>query len=163
MRRLIVLRHAKSSWKSDVQSDHARPLNKRGKHDAPRVAARLDNLGWTPDYVLCSDARRASDTLDLMLPVFSSAPEVDYLSVLYHAGAQHVGSELARLPDEAATVMVVGHNPGWERVVEWLTDRSIMLKTCTAVLMEIEAPTWRDALTHAPTWNLHEVIYPKEL
>ena len=163
MRRLIVLRHAKSSWKSDARSDHARPLNARGRNDAPRVAARLDNLDWTPDYVLCSDACRTSETVELMLPVFSHRPEVEYLSSLYHAGVKRLGAELARLPDEVGTAMAVGHNPGWERVVEWLCDQSMTLKTGTAVLLATEAPTWQAALAHAPAWLLYEAIYPKEL
>ena len=64
MLRLLVIRHAKSSWKDASLSDHERPLNKRGKRDAPRVADAIKKMDWVPDHVLCSDARRAVDTFD---------------------------------------------------------------------------------------------------
>ena len=66
-KRLLVTRHAKSSWKSGEDSDHARPLNKRGRRDAPRVAAHLVGLGWVPEQVLSSDSQRTRETLGLML------------------------------------------------------------------------------------------------
>ena len=57
-RRLMVMRHAKSSWKSQVPTDHERPLNERGRRDAARVGKRLAELGWVPDFVVSSDSRR---------------------------------------------------------------------------------------------------------
>ncbi len=78
--RLIIMRHAKSDWNSGAASDHARPLNKRGRRDAPRVANRLGELGWQPDYVISSDSRRTRETLELMLPHLNhgSDPTVDF-------------------------------------------------------------------------------------
>ena len=66
-RRLIVMRHAKSSWKSDAETDHLRPLNKRGRDSAPLVAARLVELGWIPEAVYSSDSLRTRETWDGMM------------------------------------------------------------------------------------------------
>ncbi|MBK6580418.1 MAG: histidine phosphatase family protein [Sandaracinaceae bacterium] len=63
MRRLLLTRHAKSDWSTEAPDDHARPLNKRGRRDAPRVGALVQSLGWRPELVLCSSAQRALETL----------------------------------------------------------------------------------------------------
>jgi len=162
-RRLIVLRHAKSSWKTDAPTDHDRPLNRRGRHDAPRVARRLAELDWLPQRILSSDSARTRETLKLMADRLGGDTPIDYLRSLYHAGADAVGPELAKLPVEVTTAMIVGHNPGWEDVVQWLAGESVRLATGTAALLETSGASWADALARAPAWRLHDVIRPKEL
>ena len=66
MKRLIVMRHAKSDWGTNAPTDHARPLNKRGQRDAPRVAQRLVELDWLPQYIVSSDSTRTRETYELM-------------------------------------------------------------------------------------------------
>ncbi len=78
-RRIIVMRHAKSSWKSDAPDDHSRPLNRRGRRDAPRVAQELARRGWVPERVFSSDARRTRQTWEIMAPYFENAPQVRWL------------------------------------------------------------------------------------
>ena len=74
-RRIIVMRHAKSSWKSGARDDHARPLNKRGRRDAPRIAARLAELGWVPERVISSDSERTRQTWARMEEAFDLPPD----------------------------------------------------------------------------------------
>lgn len=163
VRRLVVMRHAKSSWGSDAPSDHARPLNKRGRQDAPRIAARLVELGWAPQHVLSSDALRTRETFERMLPHFSNEPTVEFLSELYHSGPNDVANLLPQVPQTVTQAMVLGHNPGWEGVVQWLSDQAITMTTANAALLEIDAETWPSAIEKCGSWQLVDVLRPKEL
>jgi phosphohistidine phosphatase SixA len=162
-RRLIVMRHAKSSWDSEAATDHDRPLNDRGRHDAPRVAARLVELGWTPQVVLSSDARRTRETFDAMKVALPALRGVEFVPTLYHAGTEAINDALLAVPDDVQTVLVLGHNPGWQLAVHWLTGESIEMKTATAVLMECDAADWPGTTTRREQWRLVETIYPREL
>ncbi|MGE0706912.1 MAG: histidine phosphatase family protein [Planctomycetota bacterium] len=163
LRRLIVMRHAKSSWKDVGQTDHERPLNKRGRQDAPRVGERLAALGWRPERVLSSDARRTRETCELLCGEWEPAPEVSFHEELYLAGPSTVADLLRELPDELETALVLGHNDGWEHVVAWLSGRREHLTTANAALLSLEAASWSAAVDAAPGWTLHEVVRPKEL
>jgi len=162
-KRLLVTRHAKSSWKSGADGDHARPLNKRGRRDAPRVAAHLVGLGWVPERVLSSDSQRTRETLGLMLEVLEPEPEVEFSRELYLAGPQEVAEALAEVSDSVETLMVLGHNNGWEDVVAWLSGEIVQLTTANAALLSCSEATWTEALAAAGEWTLHEVVRPKEL
>lgn len=161
--RLIVMRHAKSSWQEPGQADHDRPLNLRGQRDAPLVAQRIVELGWSPRLVLSSNARRTRETYALMEPAFSETTPVEFLSELYLAGLNEVRHALAAAPYGNQPVLVLGHNPGWEEMVQWCTDDSIDLPTGCAVLMESESDGWQAALAKRGRWRTHEVIRPREL
>jgi phosphohistidine phosphatase SixA len=158
-RRFIIMRHAKSSWDSGAEADHDRPLNDRGRRDAPRVARRLNELGWVPQFILSSDARRTRETCGLMLPEWEEGIEVDFLAALYLAGSSSLQDELPRVSDEVETLLAVGHNPGWEEVVHRLSGDSITMKTASAALMESECPTWGDAFRQA--WSVVDVVHPR--
>ena len=161
-RRLIVLRHAKSSWNAGAASDHERPLNRRGRADAPRVAAELAARGWIPEIGVCSDSQRTRETWQRMSASFPDA-EVRFSRGLYHASREAVSGVLCGLSDEIGCVMVVGHNPGWESVVEWLSEQVVTLTTCNAALLSTTATTWARAEQLAGIWTLDSVIRPREL
>lgn len=111
MRRLLLARHAKSSWSDIGLTDHDRPLNGRGRRAAPIVAAALDGRGFIPDIVYSSTSRRTRDTWTLMEPRFGGLPRVEYLPELYHASPRAVLDVVAGAPRAANTLMVLGHNP----------------------------------------------------
>lgn len=161
-RRLILMRHAKSAWDTDAPSDHERPLNKRGRRDAPRVGQRLADLGWSPELVLSSDSTRTKETWDRMCRAFER-PRVCFLPSLYGAGVHAVQDALANVPEEIATVMVLGHNPGWEEVLVFLTNQQVPMTTANAALLVIDADSWADAATQRGRWQLDQVIRPKEI
>ena len=94
-RRLIIMRHAKSSWNSPAATDHARPLNKRGQHDAPRVGTALVEQDWTPDLVLSSDSQRTRETFAGMTESFPGGIEVRFLSSFYHGGLNAIREEVS--------------------------------------------------------------------
>lgn len=160
-RRLILMRHAKSSWKEPGQEDHARPLNQRGRRDAPRVAERLVELGWTPDVVLLSDAERTRETWTLMRPLFQPLPRVDERSDLYLAGLERIRAALVGVNPGVGTVLVLGHNPGWEDAASELLGEPITMTTANAVLLEGEGPSWTESLKGP--WTLAALLRPKEL
>ncbi|MBL4849168.1 MAG: histidine phosphatase family protein [Planctomycetes bacterium] len=167
-KRLLVTRHAKSSWKSGSMTDHERPLNGRGRRDAPRVAAHIVGLGWSPEFVISSDSQRTRETLALMAEVFEPEPRIEFTRDLYLAGPSDVQAALARVPDSVETVMVLGHNEGWEDVVTWLSGCSERLTTANAALLSWRPAaggpeSWSAALADAPGWTLHQVVRPKEL
>lgn len=162
-RRLIVMRHAKSSWKSDAVDDHSRPLNKRGRRDSPVVGGYLQTVGWLPELVLSSDSVRTRQTLELMMEHFDPRPQVEYLAPLYHGGIHALREALAGVSPELKTVMALGHNPGWEEAVAWLTGEDVRLTTANAALLESGGESWRSALQGEGAWHLIDVVRPKAL
>jgi phosphohistidine phosphatase SixA len=162
LRRLIIMRHAKSSWKGET-SDHDRPLSKRGRREAPVVAGQLEARGWSPELVVSSDSARTRETLARMVDQFNPWPQVEFTPALYLAGPHALREAVAGVPDEIATVMALGHNPGWEEAVAWLTDSRISLATADAALLESSGDSWREALREEGAWQLVDVIRPGEI
>ena len=126
------------------------------------VAARLLTLGWRPQYVLSSDSARTRQTWALMEPSLGEGAEVTFDARLYHGGLVDVRRYLAKLSD-ITTAMVIGHNPGWEDMVNCLAREEIRLTTCNAALLSLEAESWRRALALDGGWSLEALIRPKEL
>jgi len=119
MRRLLLLRHAKSSWTDASLRDHDRPLNGRGRAAAPRMGAFLRDQGLVPDLVLCSSALRTCETLArLGLP---DTIDVEVTRDLYLADATTVLDLVAAVDATVGTLMVVGHNPTTHEVAVALT------------------------------------------
>lgn len=164
-RRLIVMRHAKSSWSDSSLSDHERPLNDRGRREAPEVARRLIELDWVPEIIVSSDATRTRETWKRMKPVFADAdhtPLFHKTAELYLAGMDEAADALGELDDATRSVLLLGHNPGWEEVVAYLSGVSVTMTTANAVLLEGSGETWQDALERG-SWKIIEVIRPREL
>jgi phosphohistidine phosphatase len=161
--RLIVMRHAKSSWESDASSDHARPLNDRGRRDAPRVGNKLLELGWAPDTLLSSDSRRTRETFDGMQTMLPTLKHIEFSPALYHASIEPLREAIQLLPDDAKIVLALGHNPGWEIAVHWLCGATVEMKTATAALLECEAASWMESVAMRGGWDLVDVVRPKEL
>ena len=109
-KRLILIRHAKSSWSDPFADDHARVLNKRGIASARAVGAWLAGNDYVPQMILCSDAARTQETAELILPYFTERPKIRRSRRLYHAAPDTI-LELVR-KESADVVAVIGHNPG---------------------------------------------------
>lgn len=110
MRRLILMRHAKSDWSGPGQRDHDRPLNGRGRRNAGAVGAWLAGRGLVPDAALVSSAARTQETWARLGPDFAGVPKTDRRE-LYHAAPEVMLAELRAAPD-AQTVLMLGHQPG---------------------------------------------------
>ncbi len=110
MKRLILTRHAKSSWDDPLTPDHDRPLNERGKMAAADLGDWLASRGYVPDEVLCSDALRTRKTWSGLAPALPGTPILTLKPALYHAGPDVMLAVLRHA--QADTVMIIGHNPG---------------------------------------------------
>ncbi len=141
-RRLILLRHAKSDWQSAAATDFERPLNPRGRRDAPRVGRWLHFNHLKPDVICCSSAARTRETLQLVSTELDiSASEVLFLGDLYHATENEVVQIAEQHLEKNQTVMMIGHNPGFELTVMHYypevsipQDGKLMTTCCVAVL-----------------------------
>ena len=115
MRRLILLRHAKTEPRSEAGDDLSRRLTERGRRDSCRMADVLDGAGYAPDLVLVSPAVRARETWDGMAATFPKA-KVELRKGLYDATPEEIEEEMRRETATAGTVMVVAHNPGLQEL-----------------------------------------------
>ena len=121
MKTLILMRHAKSDWSTGEESDHARPLNRRGRASALALGNWLRGKGWLPDQVLCSTARRTRETLaGLGLEV-----EADYRDALYHAEVEALLEAVRGAT--GGTVLIIGHNPGIGELAERLVAGEVVV------------------------------------
>ncbi len=112
MKTIILMRHAKSSWKETDLADHERPLNKRGEKDAPRMGKLLRDHNLVPQVILSSTAVRCSQTAEAVADKIDYKNEVIYSPTLYLAEPQTYLDALQGLSDDVDCVLVVGHNPG---------------------------------------------------
>ncbi|CAA0837186.1 Phosphoglycerate mutase family protein [Striga hermonthica] len=170
-RRLILLRHAKSSWKNRSLKDHDRPLSKSGRADAVKLSKKLDKLGWVPQLILSSDALRTRETLQIMqeqIRAFLEA-EVQFISSFYSVAAmdgqtaEHLQQVICRYTsDRIFTIMCMGHNRGWEEAASMLSGTPVELKTCNAALLEATGKSWEEAFSLAGFggWKLHGIVKP---
>ena len=149
--RLIVMRHAKSSWSDASLDDHERPLNKRGRRDAPRIAEELLNRGWIPDRIRVSSSMRTLETLELM-GVISCNSTIDVEPDLYHSNISTLLRAVEEV-EEGKTMMILSHNPGSEILVHQLSNRLEVMPTAAAALFQKQQEDW----------ILVDVLRPKEL
>ncbi len=138
MKTLLLLRHAKSSWKDDTVDDHERSLNARGKKEAPRMGQLLLEEHLVPDIILSSDAKRCRRTVEKVCESSGYRGETVLASELYLANPATYLKSLARLSEQIARVLVVGHNPGLEELLETLVGSYEPLTT--AALAHVQLP-----------------------
>lgn len=144
MKTLLLLRHAKSSWQDPGLEDHDRPLNPRGLRDAPRMGQLLRDRDLLPDLILCSSARRAQETAERVLESSGYDGELQIRRDLYHAGPATCLEVLGDLPEEIECVLLIGHNPGLEEVLDRLAGRYERMPTAALAHLALEIATWRD-------------------
>jgi phosphohistidine phosphatase len=160
-RRLIIMRHAKSAWDTDAPDDHSRPLNERGRRDAPRMGRALEERGWVPDLVISSDSQRTRETWAGVQAELGAEPEVKFTRDLYHAGAMEIAEFCEEMGGASQTIMVLGHNPGWQQAVGYFSGERQRMTTANCALLEAEGE-WAD-LMQASTWRLVDLLRPKDL
>lgn len=111
MPRLLLLRHAKSSWGDRGLADIDRPLSPRGRRNAATIAKAIDSEGLVPDRILCSPARRTRETLAALLPYLGGEGRVSIDPKLYDSGPSDYLGAISRSGNDAGTLLVIGHNP----------------------------------------------------
>ncbi len=142
MKRLLLLRHAKSSHDDPGLDDRDRPLAERGRTDAPCVGAYMRRKKYLPDLVYCSTARRTVDTWELVQPELGSIARVEYLPALYLASASAMIGIIRGADNAAGTLLVIGHNPGLEECAAELAGQPETPAECeTQDIMDEKFPT----------------------
>lgn len=162
MKTLLILRHAKSSWSNPGLADHDRPLNKRGKKDAPRMGELLRHEDLVPELIISSSARRARSTAELVAEHSGCEGPLWLERDLYAAGAEAYLGVLVAIPDEYRRVMVVGHNPDLEELLEALIGEYERLPTAALAQVSLPIDSWRD-LDEETEAELVNLWRPKEL
>jgi len=144
MKTLLLMRHAKSSWKNPKLSDHDRPLAKRGHKDAAFMGEILKEKELLPQKVLASTAVRVSETLVEFIKSSGCTADIEYHDSLYLAEAETYLAALRGLPPEVERVMLVGHNPGLEGLLQNLTGRIEPIETVTVAYISLPIALWSD-------------------
>jgi len=144
LKTLLILRHAKSSWRDSELADHDRPLNKRGKQDAPRIGNLLRREDLVPDLIVSSSAKRAHKTAELVIEASGYEGELRLDDELYAADPEGILDALQSLADDYERVMVIGHNPGLEELLELLTGEWQRLPTAALAQVKLRLDSWQD-------------------
>lgn len=166
MKRLILIRHAKSSWSSGASSDKARPLNDRGRAAATKVGAWLNAQGHIPDEVLSSNATRCAETWDGISQILGSAIPVRFEGGLYLAGASDMLAALHTASGD--TVAILGHMPGIGAFAHDLrrdpppAHASFQkYPTAAVTVLEFKADSWAEV--QMGTGKFIDYVVPREL
>ncbi len=162
MKTLLIMRHAKSSWKDKNLKDRKRPLSKRGKRNAPQMGELIKEKELIPQMILSSDALRARQTIELFSETSGFNGEVSYDDDLYMAEADEYLDAARKAPDEYERIMIVGHNPGLESLLPLLTGQVQSLPTAAIAHLALPIDHWKDLNKHTKA-ELIEIWKPKEL
>lgn len=146
MKHLIIVRHAKSSWDHPSLTDHDRPLNKRGKRDAPRMAEYLQEQIQSVEAVISSTAVRAQLTAKEFINAFDDSLQYKTTEEdLYHASASTIIDVVNRIDDAYKSAMIFGHNPGFTQFANYYTTDWIdNVPTCGIVGIKFDVDKWSD-------------------
>ena len=168
MRRLWLLRHAKSSWDDPDLPDHDRPLADRGRRAAGVVATHLEETDVRPELVLCSSARRTRETLSIVLASLGPSFTARIDPTLYTFEASRLRDQLAAIADDIAAVLIVGHNPAIQDLASELAGAGSRLKdlrakfpTCALARLDLDVAHWSDVGPAVGT--LMAFVVPREL
>jgi len=161
MKTLLIVRHAKSSWDNASLNDIDRPLNDRGKHDAPVMAKRLIKAGVRIDLFVSSPAKRARHTAEVFIHEFGrKEKELVLVQQLYHAQIQDFKEVVAGLDDHYNSVALFSHNPGITAFANILsTVRLDNMPTCSIFAVTSTAGSWQEFFSAGTTFWFFD--YPK--
>ena len=174
MKRLLLLRHAKTEPGGAGIDDHERALMTRGREDAPKLGRHIRKCGYDPELILSSTSRRTVETVELVTDELSGVARVDYLEALYLAEPEVILSVIRLAPDKMRSVMVVGHNPGLEQLASLLAREPVKRKerdrfdqleekfpTAALAVLDFDIARWRDV---APGEGaLKDFVRPRDL
>ncbi|PQJ10881.1 phosphohistidine phosphatase [Flavipsychrobacter stenotrophus] len=144
-RTLVMIRHAKSSWANPLQSDFDRPLNERGKREAPEMAEKLKEAGIMPDLIICSTAKRTRQTAKRISEVLGyDLANIRWEEKLYHCIPSVFEELLYEVSDKVKTVFIIAHNPGITEFVNQLSPdfSTDNMPPCGMVATRFKAEEW---------------------
>ena len=145
MKKLLLLRHAKSSWADASLPDFERPLNERGMRAAPLIGKFMRAQKILPDLIICSPAKRARETIALVLKAAGIRPELRYDERIYEATVSRLFEVISQIEDNKREVLLVGHNPGFENLLERLTGKAERMPTAALAQIILNSENWSEA------------------
>jgi len=170
MRRLMLLRHAKSDWTAPAGRDHERPLSARGRESAPKMGAYMARHALVPDLVIASTATRVVETISLVLPAFDRPPKVVTDKRIYESEADELLGVIKGTPRTAHSLLLVGHNPGLAELASLLmasgdveARQRLIEKFPTAALAVIDFALDDWAKLHPKAGRLDRFVVPRTL
>ncbi len=144
MKTLLLMRHAKSSWKDNNLEDHERPLKKRGRKDAKRIAKVIKKQDLIPDLILSSTATRARETVKIVVDALEYQKDIHHSDELYMGEPQDFIQALKPLEDDVQTVMIVAHNPGLEAYLQIIDGEIEAVPTAGLGYLVLALDHWQD-------------------
>lgn len=166
MKRLILLRHAKSDWLIGARSDHDRPLNAKGEKDAPLVGAYLAQMALVPDTIISSDSKRTRQTVEGISSQWTQSPNIVWTHDLYHASESTLLTAASNAPANCHTLMLVAHNPGIHALAANLLAPSSVdtsarflqtnYPTAAMTAFRFEIEDWRHVAFHTATLECYQ-------
>jgi phosphohistidine phosphatase len=160
MKTIYLLRHAKSSWDDASLSDFERPLNDRGLRTAPFMGEVMARRSYLPSIVISSPALRAKTTAELVMESGRLGSQMTLDDRIYEASPNTLLTVVSELDDIHASSMLVGHNPGMEGFIRYLTGRIEPMPTAALAVIELNVDSWKDL--DADCGKVHEIIRPKD-
>jgi len=154
------MRHAKSSWDNSDLADFDRPLNDRGEAAAPFMGELIAGRGLAPEEIVSSPAKRALQTATLVKESGGIEAPIRLDERIYEAGAQTLKQVASEFRDELDIMMMIGHNPGFEGFVSFLTGKQESMPTAALAVIDLDIDKWSDVKNGEG--DLIEVIRPKE-
>jgi phosphohistidine phosphatase len=161
MKTVLLLRHAKSSWNNAKLLDFERPLNERGRAAAKSIGRYITRHKLNPDLVLSSPAVRARETADLVLKSARLQVEIRQDERIYEAGPLRLLEVVSQIDEDKKNVLLVGHNPGMEELLQRLTGQEAHMPTATLAKIKIVVKSWENVLQEKG--KLEWLIKAKEL
>jgi len=162
VKKILLMRHAKSSWKDSDLTDHERPLKKRGKKDAEKMGKLLKKKKLIPELILSSTAKRAKQTAEIIVDSCKCKAEIVLLDSLYLAEPSLILETIEDVKDKHKTIMVVGHNPGIEAFLQILDGKVESLPTGSVAYLSAKVKNWKD-LAEDDGVKLKKLWRPKDL
>ena len=143
MKKLIIIRHAKSSWNDPFLDDHQRPLAERGLRDCPRMGQRLKRRDVMPDLIISSDAERAKSTaLIISEQLHFPKNQIQFTRELYHASSSEIMKVIKKVNNDYDTLMIFGHNPGFNDLIGDMGEEIENLPTSGQFGFMFEVDSW---------------------
>lgn len=160
MKKFFIIRHAKSSWKDSALDDFLRPLNKRGKSDAPKMGKRLKERKIMPDIIISSPATRAKATAEIIAKELNYSKDILFNDEVYESTLDKLHEIVTKVDDKNATLFLVGHNPSLNMLAEQYVNFSENIVTCGVLEIEFECDKWADVNSENAKLLLYD--YPKK-
>lgn len=162
LHKLYLLRHAKSDWSVPGQKDFDRDLNSKGFNDAPRMGRKLYDLEVMPDLIISSPAKRTKATAEYICEQIKyDYDAIEFNEDIYEASMRTLLNTVNSIDESHKTVMIIGHNPGFTYLAEYLSKEELgNIPTCGVVNLEFDLDSWKEVSGGLATMKWF--LYPKK-